>query len=291
MISYAIPKADGIPNDELPPGDASSDDNFNAGESSDDAASEGEPTDDEEEEEDSDEDFSGADNRPAKKKVGFVKKKQARQAQRSTAFNKDDDDEGTATKVHRTHVRAVESGKEGKGRRKARLMAEGVSMKDIRAPDPTVRITYRPGFAKATGKRDRVVQVYGDTEDILEAAVKVRNTYMPLPALPERSAIMPTPFMTEEVCEVMDCSKQVTRAMELHETAEYIGNGAELKLVVGRNGAWEMIKFKQFATYDLKKVSEEKRGFYLNAGAQVLSVDYATNRPEGMPEPSTFPPQ
>ncbi|KAI5821116.1 hypothetical protein BZA77DRAFT_1169 [Pyronema omphalodes] len=280
VVSYAIPTVDGVSNEDIHAGEASSDDNFNAGESSEDAESEGEPTDEEDEDEDSDEDFSGADTRPTKKKVGFVKKKQPLQTQRSTAYNKEDDDEGTATKVHKTHVRAVESGKEGK-RRKARLMAEGVSMKDIRAPDPTVRITYRPGFAKATGKRDRVVQVYGDTEDILEAAVKIRNTYMPLPALPERSTLMPTPFMKNEAYEVMDCSKQVTRAMELHETAEYIGNGAELKLVVGRHGAWEMIKFKQFATYDLKKVSEEKRGFYLNAGAQVLSVDYATNRPEG----------
>jgi len=204
----------------------------------------------------------------------------------------DDDDAertpGSAPQVHRRHIRTIDSGK-GTGRRKVRLMAQGASMNVIKAPDPTVRITYRPGFAKATGKLDRVVQVYGDHEEVLKKAFWVRDMWIGLPAVPEKAALAVSPFWeeqdkVEEDGEVgIGDAAQVVEALDFADTEGYVPReeAEPLKVVVGTVGDYEKVVFKRFGIYDLKKVGEDKKGFLLNAGAQVLSMDWATNRSEG----------
>ncbi|KAF8246907.1 hypothetical protein K440DRAFT_585209 [Wilcoxina mikolae CBS 423.85] len=168
-------------------------------------------------------------------------------------------------------------------------MAQGASMNVIKAPDPAVRITYRPGFAKATGKKDRIVQVYGDDEEVLKKAFWVRDMWMGLPAVPEKATLAVSPFWEEEgkegegEQEEIGDAAQVIEALDFADTEGYVPReeAEPLRVVVGRVGDYEKVVFKRFGIYDLKKVGEDKKGFLLNAGAQVLSMDWATNRSEG----------
>jgi transcription factor C subunit 6 len=199
---------------------------------------------------------------------------------------------GSAPSVHRKHVRTVDSGKTG-ARRKARLLAEGASLNVIRAPDPTVRITYRPGFSKASGKKDRIIQVYGVENDAVQKAALVRDTWIGMPAVPERLCIAVTPFLDEEDDETSEgCadSQQKTETLEFENGSEYLGAESEpLGCVLGPVGKYQRAVFTRFGVYDLRKVwGEQKKGFLLNAGSQVLSMEWATNRPEGM-QPKLLP--
>jgi transcription factor C subunit 6 len=195
---------------------------------------------------------------------------------------------GSAPSVHRKHVRTVDSGKTG-ARRKARLLAEGASLNVIRAPDPTVRITYRPGFSKASGKKDRIIQVYGVENDAVRKAALVRDTWIGMPAVPERSCLAVTPFLKEEEEEIRPegwgDSQQKAKMLEFEDGSEYLGeDGEPLGCVLGPVGKYQRAVFTRFGVYDLRKVwGEQKKGFLLNAGSQVLSMEWAANRPEGIP--------
>lgn len=196
---------------------------------------------------------------------------------------REDETPGSAPSVHKKHVRTVTSGKLV-GRKK--MIAEGASASELKVPDPAIRITYRPGISKATGKKDRIMQVYGGADDAHEKAMRARNMWMDLPTLPERGGEA-SPFLEgreggEEEPRLGE-GGQVSRPLEFESVAAYMAKVAEpLKLVVGHVGAYEKVTFKRFEIYDLRKVAEDKRGFLVNAGAQVLSMDWATNRPEGI---------
>jgi hypothetical protein len=71
--------------------------------------------------------------------------------------------------------------------------------------------------------------------------------------------------------------------LEFEDGAKYLGDEAEpLSCVLGPVGKYQRAVFTRFGVFDLRKVWKEKKGILLNAGAQVLSMEWATNRPQGM---------
>jgi len=192
---------------------------------------------------------------------------------------------GSAPAVHKKHVRTVTNGATGRGRRKNRLRAEGVAPNVIRAPDPSVRITYRPGFQKATGKMDRIVQIYGAEEETVEKALWVKEMYISSPAVPERACLHVNPFLPEEKVKVgmKGDDAQRIEVLGLEEAEEYMGtDGEPLRAVVGPVGKYQRAIFQRFGVFPLKKYAPKKKGYMFNIGGQPLSMEWATNRPDGM---------
>jgi transcription factor C subunit 6 len=192
---------------------------------------------------------------------------------------------GSAAQVHRRHVRSIDGGK-GRGRRRDRMIAEGASAAALRIPDPTVRITYKPGYSKASGKMDRMVQVYGCDEGDLKRAVIVRDRWISSSAIPERSSFAVTPFWEdgEGVAkeDIGEGEQKVVIGFDAVKEGYLQQEGECVRCVLGRVGKWEKIVFRRFMIYDLSMIGEEKKGFMLNAGGHVLGLAWATNRPEGM---------
>lgn len=299
VISYTTDAYKGLDSDGEPPPappDSSSDEDFQAGAGGDDPAedSDSEPSsprgryededgsDDslDEEEEDSYDDSDG----------GRARKKRTRtpKTSRTTAPSTPAGGPrptGSAPVVHKKHVRTVANGLTGRGRRKTRLLAEGAAPNVIRAPDPTVRITYRPGFQKATGKMERITQVYGDEPQGVEMAMCVKEMYIATPAVPERAGLHPSPFWKEgETVELgTGNGGQRMEPLGLEETMEFMGpEGEPLKAVVGPIGKYQRAVFKRFGVFPLRKYAPEKKGYIFNVGGQPLSMEWATNRPDGM---------
>ena len=192
---------------------------------------------------------------------------------------------GSAPAVHKKHVCTVANGLTGRGRRKKRLLAEGAPINVIRAPDPTVRVTYRPGFHKASGKTDRIMQVYGTDEEAMEKAYLVKNTFVTAPAAPERTRLRVSPFWREgETVEVgTGDGAQRVEELRLDEAEKHMGpEGVPLKALVGPVGKYQRAVFKRFGVFPLRTYAPEKKGCMFNVGGRPLSMEWATNRPDGM---------
>lgn len=170
----------------------------------------------------------------------------------------------------------------------------------MRPPDPSVKITYRPGFIKSTGKRERIVTAYGANTQTLVKAVKVRDTFIGLPAVPERSCLGFTPFWKRGQDHHVDVGmgQQQTQRIEYYNTPGTTtdGVGVEkylppeagvIKCIIGPQTGKKIITFQRFGMHDLAGGGGGKRGFILNAGGQVVGVDWAPNRPKGLSLPIT----
>lgn len=165
----------------------------------------------------------------------------------------------------------------------------------LRPPDPSVKITYRPGFIKSTGKRERIVTAYGANTQTLVMAVKVRDAFIGLPAVPERSCLGFTPFWNkdQDYHAEVGMGRQQTQRMEYYDTPATATDGvgverylpAEkgvIKCIIGPQTGKKIITFQRFGMHDLAGTGKEKRGFILNAGGQVVGIDWAPNRPKGL---------
>lgn len=167
----------------------------------------------------------------------------------------------------------------------------------MRPPDPSVKITYRPGFIKSTGKRERIVTAYGANTRTLVKAVKVRDTFIGLPAVPERASLGFTPFWsrTQDKHVEIGIGQQQVQRIEYYDTpgtaAAGVGVGVEkylppdagaIKCIIGPQTGKKIITFQRFGMHDLAGTGKEKRGFILNAGGQVVGMDWAPNRPKGV---------
>lgn len=170
----------------------------------------------------------------------------------------------------------------------------------MRPPDPSVKITYRPGFIKSTGKRERIVTAYGANTQTLVKAVKVRDTFIGLPAIPERSCLGFTPFWKRGQDDHVDVGmgQQQTQRIEYYNTPGTTTDGASvekylppevgvIKCIIGPQVGKKIITFQRFGMHDLGGGGGGKRGFILNAGGQVVGVDWAPNRPKGLSFPIT----
>lgn len=164
----------------------------------------------------------------------------------------------------------------------------------MRPPDPSVKITYRPGFIKSTGKRERIVTAYGANTQTLVKAVKVRDTFIGLPAVPERSCLGFTPFWKRGQDHHVDVGmgQQQTQRIEYYNTPGTTTDGANvekylppetgvIKCIIGPQTGKKIITFQRFGMHDLAGGGGGKRGFILNAGRQVVGVDWAPNRHKG----------
>ncbi|KAI5798951.1 hypothetical protein EDC01DRAFT_787252 [Geopyxis carbonaria] len=193
-------------------------------------------------------------------------------------------------RVHKKHLRTLSSGK-GKGKRKARLIAEGGNPADARIPDPSVRITYRPGFSKATGKRDRLQHIFGAATDVLVKAVWVRDQAIGLPAIPTKASLGYTPFWDRESevgPEVLGAGAQVERELDYGDDGEGVRGflppptpESEIRCILGPTGAQKVINFKRFGIHNLADIDARKNAYLLNAGGMVAGLDWAPNRPDG----------
>lgn len=167
----------------------------------------------------------------------------------------------------------------------------------MRPPDPSVKITYRPGFIKSTGKRERIVTAYGANTLTLVRAVKVRDTFIGLPAIPERASLGFTPFWSQAQDRHVEVGigQQQTQRIEYYNTpgaaTNGVGAGVEkylppdtgvIKCIIGPQTGKKIITFQRFGMHDLAGTGKQKRGFILNAGGQVVGMDWAPNRPTGL---------
>lgn len=167
----------------------------------------------------------------------------------------------------------------------------------LRPPDPSVKITYRPGFIKSTGKRERIVTAYGANIETLVKAVRVRDQFIGLPAVPEKSCLGFTPFWRkgQDVTVDVGMGRQECRRIEYYDAPaaaageenhveKYLPaeTGFQIKCIIGPSTGKKIITFQRFGMHDLAGSGKGKKGFILNAGGHVLGMDWAPNRPEGM---------
>lgn len=215
---------------------------------------------------------------------------------------------GEGARLHRPHqfrvgrLPNVPPGIRRRDRLAKMAEADGTPDADIpaamRPPDPSVKITYRPGFIKSTGKRERIVTAYGGNIETLVKAVRVRDQYIGLPAVPERSCLGFTPFWSESQDVIVDLGmgRQKSQRIEYYDAPRAAGGsgservekylpaetGFQIKCIIGPSTGKKIITFQRFGMHDLAGTGKGKRGFILNAGGHVLGMDWAPNRPKGM---------
>lgn len=212
---------------------------------------------------------------------------------------------GEGARLHRPHkfrVNRLPESLTGMRRRDRLAMLDTLNNPDaevlpigMRPPDPSVKITYRPGFIKSTGKRERIVTAYGGNNETLVKAVKVRDTYIGLPAVPERSCLGFTPFWKKGQDEHVDMGmgRQKTQRVEYYDAPGTVtgagverylpaATGFQIKCIIGPQTGKKIITFQRFGMHDLAGTGKGKKGFILNAGGHVLGMDWAPNRPKGV---------
>ncbi|KAL7267035.1 hypothetical protein RUND412_010392, partial [Rhizina undulata] len=241
------------------------------------AESERDSNDDDEEEDDSPASESESDD------AGTTSKKPRA---RTSVSVLDLDSEVSAARVHRPHVFRMSRGVVD-GKKKAKPAATPVG--SAKAPDPSVRITYRPGFIKSTGKRERLITAYGENAETLKKALWIRDRWIGLPAIPERRSLGLTPFWREGMDEIVDVGegRQILERVDYGEGERVEGylpgtkEGKGVRCILGPLDAQKIITFKRFGIHDLATTGEGKKGFILNVGGWVLGMDWCANKPEG----------
>ena len=202
-------------------------------------------------------------------------------------------------RVHRRHeFRAPRTSR--KRRRRAASVdtnsdaEEGGSL-TLKLPNPNVKLTYRPRVNQATGKRERLFTTYGMNTHALVIATGVRDRSLGVPAVPEEGSFEPNPFWQEGQDELVDLGDGMQRAerMEYYDvnpvdetgyTAEtYMPSKDEepIKCIIGPGAEQKMLTFQRFGVFNLKESGEHKKGYILNAGGHVVSMEWAPNRPKG----------
>lgn len=205
----------------------------------------------------------------------------------------------TGARVHRRHeFRAPRTSR--KRRRRAASVdtnsdaEEGGSL-TLKLPNPNVKLTYRPRVNQATGKRERLFTTYGMNTHALVIATGVRDRSLGVPAVPEEGSFEPNPFWQEGQDELVDLGDgmQKVERMEYYDVNPIDGTGytAEtympskdeepIKCIIGPGAEQKMLTFQRFGVFNLKESGEHKKGYILNAGGHVVSMEWAPNRPKG----------
>lgn len=192
---------------------------------------------------------------------------------------------GGAAMAHRKHSQRLRE-EVVRPTRKQRAQTEGV---DMRVPDPSVRMTYRPGFVKSVGKRERITRHYGEDDESLLKAILVRDHWLAAPAVPSREGLAFTPFWREKQDDIVELGEGQQAAVVLDfgegEANRYLPpEGEPIKCILGPLGRQEAVTFPRFGMTSLGSLEDGrsgKKGYILNAGGQVVSMVWATNRPKG----------
>jgi hypothetical protein len=158
-----------------------------------------------------------------------------------------------------------------------------------RIPDSGVRITYRPGAVKATGKLDRLFQVYGAGSETMDIAIWIRSQWIEYPAVPERRCLAPSPFWKpdNEAVIPLDTAERRQKAEKLpFEDAKIQGyfsvEATPIQCILGPVGKYLKFNFAPFQIRSLMGDNDNSgRGFLLNVGGHVLGMDWTTNRARG----------
>jgi transcription factor C subunit 6 len=198
-------------------------------------------------------------------------------------------DENGTRKLHKTHSISEDLRRVAVQRKHMRL--EDGSKIDLRIPDASVRITYRPGFSKACGKKDRVQHIYGVNMEDLVKCTYVRDRAFGLPAVPTRSSLGLTPFwdLEKEARKFVEVGWEaqkvtpLTYGDEKDEVHKYLPKEPEedIRCMMGLIGKMKIVEFKRFRIHSLSDVKEGRNGFLLNTGGAPAAMDWAQNRPEG----------
>jgi len=205
----------------------------------------------------------------------------------------------TSTRVHRRHeFRGPKTGR--KRRRRAASEdtnsdAEEGGFLALKLPNPNVKLTYRPRINQATGKRERLFTTYGMNTQALVIATGVRDRSLGVPAVPEEGSFEPNPFWQEGQDELVDLGdgRQRVERMEYYDVNPIDGTGSTaetympsknedpIKCIIGPGAEQKMLTFQRFGVFNLKESGEHKKGYTLNAGGHVISMEWAPNRPKG----------
>ncbi|KAH0613787.1 uncharacterized protein H6S33_005673 [Morchella sextelata] len=166
---------------------------------------------------------------------------------------------GNAARIHKPHVFRVNrvTGAPPGLRRRNRPAAAGAADVPgaLRPPDPSVKITYRPGFIKSTGKRERIITTYGQNNETLVKAIGVRDEYIGLPAVPERRGLRVTPFWRGGEVRAVEVGEQRVESVQEGGREKYLPDVPE--------GVLKCI------------------AVVLNAGGHVTGMEWAPDRSKG----------
>lgn len=208
--------------------------------------------------------------------------------QKTPGGNKNDDPSGPH-KVHKTHQIAENLRFKDTPRKLLRL--EDGSKPDLRIPDASVRITYRPGFRNACGKKDRLQHIFGANQDDLVKCTHSRDRALGLPAVPTKGSLGLSPFwdLEKEARNFVEigCDAQKTEVLQYedseHNVPGYLPAEPEdpLKCIMGMLGKMKVVGFKRFGIHSLSDVKPGKNGYILNCGGNPIGMDWARNRPDG----------
>ncbi|RPB03120.1 hypothetical protein L873DRAFT_1670981 [Choiromyces venosus 120613-1] len=208
----------------------------------------------------------------------------------------------SGVRVHRRHQFPPSTPRVRKRRRRggsedtSNSDAEGGESSALKLPNPSVKLTYRPRINQATGKRERLFTTYGINTHSLVIATGVRDRSLGVPAVPEEGSFEPSPFWQEGQDELVDLGDGMQRVERMEycdvNSVDDAGAAAEvympskdeepIKCIIGPGAKQKLLTIQRFGIFNLKESGEHKKGYILNVGGHVISMEWAPHRPKGV---------